>query len=581
MAFNPITGREEEDAPGPFVAPSALPPPSVLPPSADQQAQLLAFVDPAGAARAADRQAFAGDVLGAAPPAPIAPVAPDAPLPKPAGLSAPGEERRVLLPEPAPPSDPAPTLPTPGASQPATTRHRTGGAAPATAAPPVVTGPTDADRAAVLTRQEGAAKGVATAGVEKSNDLVKLGNEEEAEVKKVDTWAETTRREAHEHLTKSRDEIAAFKATDLFEGREAARVTAWIAAGIGQIGAALSGGPNTALQVLTSAADSWERKETQRYQRLVAKGEMSKEDMEIAEVEIKNRKSGVLESFARQRTTLIAKVEGKEAAAKGDVVTAALAKQALDDKAQAAEKAEELVMKKKQLQLQEITARASAAASYANAGESKARAELARAQAENGGKAGTQDQAKAAGFAERMANQAEVLRSLPPLSAKDRDTILKDIAREALLEKNPAAKLAAMETGNYKTIEQKLGDNGRAYYQAAREFISANLRRESGAAIAEHEVQDALKRFLPVQGDKPADVARKRQALDDVTRGALREAGPMGRQIQVRQAQPAAQAASPQAIAQAQQWLNNNPNDPRASAVRAKIREAARGAIQP
>lgn len=63
-----------------------------------------------------------------------------------------------------------------------------------------------------------------------------------------------------------------------------------------------------------------------------------------------------------------------------------------------------------------------------------------------------------------------------------------------------------------------------AYMQAARNFINANLRRESGATIQPHEFQEAKAQYLPVPGDDPETLAMKaanrRLVFDTMRRSA-------------------------------------------------------------
>lgn len=62
--------------------------------------------------------------------------------------------------------------------------------------------------------------------------------------------------------------------------------------------------------------------------------------------------------------------------------------------------------------------------------------------------------------------------------------------------------------------------------QAQREFINAQLRRESGAAIAESEFANARKQYFPVYGDKPEVIAQKKAARDLAAQNMGRAAGP-------------------------------------------------------
>lgn len=65
------------------------------------------------------------------------------------------------------------------------------------------------------------------------------------------------------------------------------------------------------------------------------------------------------------------------------------------------------------------------------------------------------------------------------------------------------------------------------FQTAARHFINAINRRESGAVVNRTEWQDAYQRFLPVYGDKPETLAAKATARRQALAGIAGEAGPM------------------------------------------------------
>lgn len=73
-------------------------------------------------------------------------------------------------------------------------------------------------------------------------------------------------------------------------------------------------------------------------------------------------------------------------------------------------------------------------------------------------------------------------------------------------------------------------DEGKQFKAAWAPFLNANLRRETGAAINEHEWQDAFSRFIPMPGDSPEVQATKEQnrasALKNIQIGAGRAAEP-------------------------------------------------------
>ncbi len=86
----------------------------------------------------------------------------------------------------------------------------------------------------------------------------------------------------------------------------------------------------------------------------------------------------------------------------------------------------------------------------------------------------------------------------------------------AMLEKDP--------TG---LARYAMADEYKRYEQAKRDFINANLRRESGAAIADSEFDSAEKQYFPVPGDSPAVIAQKRRNRETVI-NALRVASGVG-----------------------------------------------------
>lgn len=157
--------------------------------------------------------------------------------------------------------------------------------------------------------------------------------------------------------------------------------------------------------------------------------------------------------------------------------------------------------------------------------ETNAAAAARRAGAMGGAGTPSDAERKAAGYAERMTNQLQVIKALPPLAEKDREIIRVDASREEFLNKNPKMKQALIETGEYKNVNEKLSPAGRRYYQALREFTAANLRKESGGAITWGEIEDSMQRYMPLAGDSKEDGAAKIRAMEDTASTAYREAG--------------------------------------------------------
>lgn len=92
------------------------------------------------------------------------------------------------------------------------------------------------------------------------------------------------------------------------------------------------------------------------------------------------------------------------------------------------------------------------------------------------------------------------------------------------------------ETGDDQTdfwtrLERNLpqgikGDARQIFEQSERNFINATLRRESGAAIAESEFENARAQYIPQPGDTPRTLALKKRNRDVVMAALTAEAGP-------------------------------------------------------
>lgn len=119
-------------------------------------------------------------------------------------------------------------------------------------------------------------------------------------------------------------------------------------------------------------------------------------------------------------------------------------------------------------------------------------ASAARAAAE---KPSTAQQSLAAGFAKRVQQTSDVLDNLA--SQGYLGLTRADQARQYLPNemRNPKAQM---------------------YDQTARNFINAVLRRESGAAIAQSEFDNAYRQYLPVPGDTAEVLAQKKANRDQV-----------------------------------------------------------------
>ena len=101
-------------------------------------------------------------------------------------------------------------------------------------------------------------------------------------------------------------------------------------------------------------------------------------------------------------------------------------------------------------------------------------------------------------------------------------------ASDSILNKNASAGESPWQNtfaeiplvGNYLTSPQY-----QQFDQGARDFINAQLRRESGSAIQPSEFDNARKQYLPQPGDSPEVLLQKAQNRKRDTEGMVRAAG--------------------------------------------------------
>lgn len=133
--------------------------------------------------------------------------------------------------------------------------------------------------------------------------------------------------------------------------------------------------------------------------------------------------------------------------------------------------------------------------------------------------AATEDQAKSAGFALRMGEATQLFNQpvLDPMTNKPMiDANGKTITLEqafgtpsrtqAILRAIPSA---GVTTGVANLVESA----GRQQYRQAQEnWVTANLRAESGAVIGTDEMEKEIAKYFPQANDKPQTIAQKAQA---------------------------------------------------------------------
>jgi hypothetical protein len=103
--------------------------------------------------------------------------------------------------------------------------------------------------------------------------------------------------------------------------------------------------------------------------------------------------------------------------------------------------------------------------------------------------------------------------------------------------------------------------------QARRNFVTAILRKESGAAISPTEFANEEKKYFPQIGDSKNTIEQKQKARELAIKALEVQAGPSGaRSIKAQENA----GLSPQDM-EALNWANSNPNDPRSLQIKQRL----------
>lgn len=111
-------------------------------------------------------------------------------------------------------------------------------------------------------------------------------------------------------------------------------------------------------------------------------------------------------------------------------------------------------------------------------------------------------QGKAAGFTDRMLQSEGVLSGVGPGVGFDGPTMPGVQEQGTSVAQTGMSKVPGV--GNFLVSGER-----QKYNQAKADFINAQLRRESGAAISPSEFANAEKQYFPVPGDKPENIRQK------------------------------------------------------------------------
>jgi hypothetical protein len=137
----------------------------------------------------------------------------------------------------------------------------------------------------------------------------------------------------------------------------------------------------------------------------------------------------------------------------------------------------------------------------------------------------TEDQSKNVGFLIRAKNAEKILSDPAVLNdpkyAADPSAIPPTNETQGLSRWNQFAGALPLGVGN-----SIISNDAQSYNQAKLNFITAALRKESGAAISQSEYDNAEKTYFPQPGDSRQQIEQKRQAREDVIKGFEISAGP-------------------------------------------------------
>jgi hypothetical protein len=103
--------------------------------------------------------------------------------------------------------------------------------------------------------------------------------------------------------------------------------------------------------------------------------------------------------------------------------------------------------------------------------------------------------------------------------------------------------------------------------QARRNFVSAVLRKESGAAIGVDEYKNEERKYFPQVGDTDKVIKQKQDARKLAIDALKAQAGPSG----VRQINQIVDAQLSPQDKEALNWASSNPNDPRSAQIRQRL----------
>ena len=170
-------------------------------------------------------------------------------------------------------------------------------------------------------------------------------------------------------------------------------------------------------------------------------------------------------------------------------------------------------------------------------------------QLEGAGAKPTEDQSKSAGFLYRMKQSSNIFNQ--PVTDKAGNPMLDPkTGKPVTLEE------AFGQPGRYQSIMRSIPSAGlttgiaamsedpnrQMYRQAQENWVTANLRPESGAVIGAEEMEKEIQKYFPQTSDAPQTIQQKARARRDTELAMQVRAGPVFKQIEKLTAAPAGAA---------------------------------------
>lgn len=158
---------------------------------------------------------------------------------------------------------------------------------------------------------------------------------------------------------------------------------------------------------------------------------------------------------------------------------------------------------------------------------------------EGAGSKPTEDQSKSAGFAFRMKQSTEIFNQ--PVIGADGKPLLDPKTNKPLTLEQAAgqpnrfqAAMRAIPSAGLTTGVANVFESGlrQQYRQAQQNWVTANLRPESGAVIGVDEMENEIMKYFPQTNDSAETIAQKARARRDTELAMTVRAGPAYKQIQ-------------------------------------------------